>query len=47
MAVANNDSACQLMGQAVLREPAVALYQSIRENATIDWTMKESACGLS
>ena len=41
-AVANNDSARELMTQEVLRELAVALYQSIRENASIDWTMKES-----
>jgi type I restriction enzyme R subunit len=30
------------MSQDVLRELAVALYQSIRKNASIDWTMKES-----
>lgn len=41
-AVANNDSARELMTQDVLRELAVALYKSIRENASIDWTMKES-----
>lgn len=41
-AVASNDSARELMSQDVLRELAVALYQSIRENASIDWTMKES-----
>ncbi len=41
-AVASNDSARELMSQEVLRELAVALYQSIRENASIDWTMKES-----
>ena len=41
-AVANNDSARELMSQAVLRELAVALFQGIRDNASIDWTMKES-----
>lgn len=41
-AVASNDSARELMTREVLRELAVALYQSIRENASIDWTMKES-----
>ncbi len=41
-AVANNDSARQLMKKEVLRELAVALYQSIKENASIDWTMKEN-----
>ena len=41
-AVASNNSARELMSQDVLRELAVALFQSIRENASIDWTMKES-----
>lgn len=41
-AVANNESARELMGQEKLRELAVALFQKIRENASIDWTMKES-----
>lgn len=41
-AVASNDSARELMTQDVLRELAVALFQSIRENASIDWTMKEN-----
>ncbi len=41
-AVANNDSARELMQQAKLRELAVVLTQKIRENATIDWTIKES-----
>ena len=41
-AVASNDSARELMSQEVLRELAVALYQNIKENASIDWTMKES-----
>jgi type I restriction enzyme, R subunit len=41
-AVANNDSARELMQQDKLRELAVVLTQKIRENATIDWTIKES-----
>lgn len=41
-AVANNDSARQLMQQDKLRELAVVLTQRVRENATIDWTIKES-----
>jgi type I restriction enzyme R subunit len=42
-AVANNDSAKQLMAQEKLRELAVVLTQKVRENASIDWTIKESA----
>jgi type I restriction enzyme R subunit len=41
-AVANNDSAKQLMQQDKLRELAVVLTQKVRENASIDWTIKES-----
>jgi type I restriction enzyme R subunit len=41
-AVANNDSAKQLMQHEQLRELAVVLTQKIRENASIDWTQKES-----
>lgn len=41
-AVANNNSARELMQQEKLRELAVVLTQKIRENATIDWTIKES-----
>ena len=41
-AVANNDSAKQLMEQDSLRELAVVLTKKIRENATIDWQIKES-----
>ncbi len=41
-AVANNDSAKQLMQQDKLRELAVILTQRVRENASIDWTIKES-----
>jgi type I restriction enzyme R subunit len=41
-AVANNDSAKQLMQQDKLRELAVVLTQRVRENASIDWTIKEN-----
>ena len=41
-AVANNDSAKQLMQQDQLRELAVVLTQRVRENASIDWTIKEN-----
>jgi type I restriction enzyme R subunit len=41
-AVANNDSAKELMQEDKLRELAVVLMQRVRENASIDWTIKES-----
>ncbi len=41
-AVANNDSAKELMQQDKLRELAVVLLERVRENASIDWTIKES-----
>ncbi|MCB5208000.1 type I restriction endonuclease subunit R [Methylovorus mays] len=41
-AVANNDSARELMQQDKLRELAVVLTQRVRENATLDWTIKEN-----
>ena len=41
-AVANNDSAKELMDKDKLRELAVVLLQRVRENASIDWTIKES-----
>lgn len=41
-AVANNDSAKELMQQDKLRELAVVLTETIRQNASIDWTIKES-----
>lgn len=41
-AVSNNDSAKELMQQDKLRELAVVLLQRVRENASIDWTIKES-----
>lgn len=41
-AVANNNSAKELMQHDQLRELAVVLTQRVRENASIDWTIKES-----
>jgi type I restriction enzyme R subunit len=41
-AVANNESARELMGKDKLKELAVVLYEKVRENASIDWTIKES-----
>lgn len=41
-AVADNQSARELMDKDKLRELAVVLYNKVRENASIDWTIKES-----
>ncbi len=41
-AVAKNESAKELMQQDKLRELAVVLTQKVKENASIDWTIKES-----
>jgi len=41
-AIANNDSARQLMEKDQLRELAVVIYEKVKENASIDWTIKES-----
>jgi type I site-specific restriction-modification system R (restriction) subunit/very-short-patch-repair endonuclease len=41
-AIANNDSARQVMEKEQLRELAVVLYEKIRENTSIDWKIKES-----
>lgn len=41
-AVANNDSARQLMQQDTLLELAIVLTETIRQNASIDWTIKEN-----
>ncbi len=41
-AIANNESAQEVMGKEKLRELAVVLYQKVRENASIDWTIRES-----
>jgi len=42
-AVADNDSARELMQKQILRELAVVLTDSIRKNVSLDWTIKESA----
>lgn len=41
-AVANNDSAKELMSKDKLRELAVVLTERVKANASIDWTIKES-----
>lgn len=41
-AVASNDSAMELMQKDKLRELAIVLTERVRQNATIDWTIKES-----
>ncbi len=41
-AIANNDSAREVMENDKLRELAVVLFERVRSNATIDWTIKES-----
>lgn len=41
-AVASNDSARELMQNDQLRELAIILTQRVRQNASIDWTIKES-----
>ncbi|PID76808.1 MAG: DEAD/DEAH box helicase [Deltaproteobacteria bacterium] len=41
-AVADNDSAKELMQHDKLRELAVVLTERVRQNASIDWTIKES-----
>ncbi|TLD42081.1 MAG: Type I restriction-modification system, restriction subunit R [Candidatus Jettenia ecosi] len=41
-AIANNESARQVMAKEKLRELAVVLFEKVRENTSIDWTIKES-----
>ena len=41
-AIADNDSARELMQKDKLRELAVVLFKKVKENASIDWTIKES-----
>lgn len=41
-AISNNDSAKQLMEKEKLRELAVVLFEKVKANASIDWTIKES-----
>ncbi|MDT8318706.1 MAG: DUF3387 domain-containing protein, partial [bacterium] len=41
-AVANNESARELMQQDKLRELAIVLFEKVKANASVDWTIKES-----
>lgn len=41
-AVADNNSAMELMGKDKLRELAIVLTETIRNNASIDWEIKEN-----
>ena len=41
--MAENDSARELMGKDKLRELAVVLTSTIRNNVSVDWTIKESS----
>ncbi|HEX2866572.1 MAG TPA: type I restriction endonuclease subunit R [Ignavibacteriales bacterium] len=41
-AIADNESAREVMQKDKLRELAVVLYEKVRQNASIDWTIKES-----
>jgi type I restriction enzyme R subunit len=41
-AIANNDSAREVMEKDKLRELAVVLFEKVKANTSIDWTIKES-----
>jgi type I restriction enzyme, R subunit len=41
-AIANNESAREVMEKEKLRELAVVLFEKVRANASIDWNIKES-----
>jgi len=41
-AIADNESARELMQKEKLRELAVVLFEKVKQNASIDWTIKES-----
>ncbi|MFZ1291227.1 MAG: type I restriction endonuclease subunit R [Melioribacteraceae bacterium] len=41
-AIADNQSAREVMSKDKLRELAVVLFERVRQNASIDWTIKES-----
>ncbi len=41
-AIADNDSARELMQKEKLRELAVVLFEKVKQNSSIDWTIKES-----
>ncbi len=42
-AIADNESARELMQKDTLRELAIVLYEQVKKNASIDWAIKESA----
>jgi len=42
-ALANNDSAREVLSQDTLRQLASVLVEKVKENSTIDWTIRESA----
>ena len=42
-ALAENESAVDVLGDAQLRELALEIADKVRANATIDWTIRESA----
>ncbi len=42
-ALAANDSAVKVLGDETLRELARELVKTVRQNVTIDWTVRESA----
>jgi len=41
-ALANNDSAREVLGDKTLKELAIVLVDKVRANVSIDWTLKES-----
>lgn len=41
-AISSNDSAKDLMGKEKLRELAIVLFERIKSNASIDWTIREN-----
>ena len=41
-AISQNQSAKDVLGDEILRELAVYLVETVKNNATIDWTIKES-----
>ncbi|MDY0386308.1 MAG: DUF3387 domain-containing protein [Methanolobus sp.] len=41
-AIADNESAREVMQKEQLRELAVVLFEKVKQNASIDWTIKES-----
>lgn len=41
-AISNNQSAKEVLGDKILRELAIYLVETVKNNASIDWTLKES-----